>query len=49
MPPRVEAKTEAEKWLRTSEAFDVVTDRWLAQLDRVDPALGHGFLPAEES
>lgn len=34
---------ESEPWLRTSEAFDVVTDRWLARLDEADPANGHGM------
>lgn len=34
---------ETEPWLRTSEAFDVVTDRWLAMLDDADPGNGHGM------
>jgi hypothetical protein len=40
---RPKPETETERWMRTSEAYDAVTDRWLAQLDNVDPALGHGY------
>lgn len=34
---------EVEAWLRSSEAFDVVTDRWLNDLRRADPGHGHGI------
>ncbi len=34
---------QAEEWLRSSEAWDAVTDKWLAMLAKADPALGHGF------
>lgn len=37
------ADTETEKWLRTSEAWDAVTDYWLKQLEAADPGNGHGF------
>lgn len=35
--------SEFEAWLRTSEAFDLVTDHWLTKLRAIDPANGHGF------
>lgn len=40
---RSDASTDTERWLRTSDAFDAVTDVWLARLDAADPAHGHGI------
>lgn len=37
------ATNDLESWLRTSDAYDVVTDRWLAMLDDADPACDHGL------
>lgn len=48
LPPRTDATTDTERWLRTSEAFDLVTDEWLRRLDAADPANGHGFPKARE-
>ena len=45
-PPRDDAASETEAWLRSEEAFDVVTDVWLKLLEDVDPSLGYG-LPAQ--
>lgn len=42
-PDRPEPDNEIEAWLRSSEAFDVVANRWLADLNRADPANGHGI------
>jgi hypothetical protein len=42
-PLRPPATTETEKWLRTSPAFDAVTDVWLDRLRAADPANGHGI------
>lgn len=42
-PSRPPAESDTEAWLRTSEAYDVVTDRWLKMLDAADPAHGHGI------
>lgn len=35
--------SEFEAWLRTHEAYDLVTDHWLTKLRAIDPANGHGF------
>ncbi|MFI8976507.1 hypothetical protein ACIGO9_26725 [Nocardia asteroides] len=35
--------TEVEKWLRTEQAWDAVTDTWLALLNAADPGNGHGI------
>jgi hypothetical protein len=40
---RAEATTQTEQWLRTSEAFDVVTAVWLHRLEAADPGTGHGL------
>ena len=40
---RPKAKTATEEWMRGTGAWDAVTNRWLAQLDAADPALGHGI------
>lgn len=37
------ATTDTEKWMRTSEAFDVVTDKWIDRLEKADPGNGHGL------
>lgn len=47
-PPREEAASETEEWLRDMEAFDAVTETWIKLLEDVDPALGHGFLARRE-
>ena len=44
---RPEPENATEAWLRTSEAYDVVTNHWLKVLDAADPARGHGFARAE--
>lgn len=49
MPPRVEATTEIERWLRTSEAWDAVTRVWIDRLHHADPANGHGLPTLKES
>lgn len=46
--PDIPAPTsDTEKWLRTSEPFDAVTDKWLADLDAAGTAVraapGHGI------
>lgn len=41
--PKPPPTNDLERWLRTSEAFDVVTDVWLALLHDADPANGHGL------
>lgn len=38
-----EATTKTERWLRSSDAYDLVTDRWLEMLTKVDPGLGCGY------
>jgi hypothetical protein len=45
---RLPATTDTERWLRTSEAYDAVTDVLLARLDAADPANGHGIGREEE-
>lgn len=40
--PRTPAGTEVEKWLRTEQAWNLVTDVWLELLDNADPGNGHG-------
>jgi hypothetical protein len=40
---RVQAETETEKWLRSSVAYDAVTDEWIARLHNADPGNGHGI------
>jgi hypothetical protein len=40
---RPAAQSVTEKWLRSSAAFDAVTDRWLKLLHDADPANGHGI------
>jgi hypothetical protein len=40
---RPEPDNEIERWLRSSEAWEVVTDRWLKTLDHADPGNGHGI------
>jgi hypothetical protein len=42
-PPRSPATTETEQWLRSQEAWDVVTRAWMARLHEADPGLGHGL------
>lgn len=37
------ATSETEKWLRTSDAWDAVTDMWIRRLQVADPANGHGI------
>ncbi len=41
--PRPRATTSTERWLRSAEAYDVVTDRWLKALHNADPANGCGL------
>lgn len=43
LPGPPEPSTAEEAWLRTTEAFDAVTDPLLALLDDADPALGCGY------
>lgn len=40
---RTQATTEAEKWLRTSEAWDSVCGELIRRLNDADPANGHGI------
>lgn len=40
---RPPATSSTERWLRGSEAWDAVTSRWLAILDKADPANGCGL------
>lgn len=40
---RMPARTEAERWLRSEEAWTVVTRAWIDRLDAADPAEGHGI------
>lgn len=40
---RMPATSEAERWLRTQEAWDAVTGAWLERLRAADPAEGHGI------
>ncbi|WMM73009.1 hypothetical protein RCF27_01245 [Rhodococcus pyridinivorans] len=40
---RPPAESDTERWLRTSEAWDAVTEYWLARLDTADPGNGHGI------
>jgi hypothetical protein len=42
-PPTPAPTTEIERWLRTSAAYDAVTDVWLSKLDEADPGNGHGL------
>jgi hypothetical protein len=46
-PERPPAANGNEEFLRTSHAFDIVTDAWLKLLNDADPANGHGFKRAE--
>jgi hypothetical protein len=46
-PPRSTATTETERWLRSQEAWDVVTRAWMARLQEADPGLGHGLTGLE--
>lgn len=39
---RPDSETETEAWLRTAEAWDAVTDRWLSRLEKADPGNGCG-------
>jgi len=43
------ATTETEKWLRSSAAYDAVTDAWIAQLEKADPGNGHGIARGRQS
>jgi hypothetical protein len=43
MDAEPEPTTATEKWLRSSDAWDTVTDHLLAIVERADPANGHGF------
>lgn len=43
LPDPTPAENDAEKWLRSSEAFDLVTDELLRRLYDADPGNGHGF------
>ncbi|WP_068154407.1 hypothetical protein [Rhodococcus phenolicus] len=43
---RVPADTETERWLRTDEAYDAVTDTWLHLIEQAGQADGHGIGPA---
>ena len=49
LPPvkRSEATTETETWLRTMEAWDVVSDYLLAKLDAAECGNGCGFTRAK--
>ena len=40
---RVPAATDTERWMRTSEAYDAVTDAWFHRLHMADPGHGHGM------
>lgn len=42
-PGRELASTETERWLRSDEAYDQVTDVWLDLLREADPANGCGL------
>lgn len=43
---RTPADTETERWLRTDQAYDVVTDTWLRLIEAAGQADGHGIGPA---
>lgn len=40
---RPKPATATEAWLRSQDAYNAVTDRWLTQLDAADPGQGHGL------
>jgi hypothetical protein len=40
---RGEPRSATEAWMRTSEAWNAVANRWLARLNDADPANGHGI------
>lgn len=42
--PRETGLTETEMWLRSSEAYDAVTDVWLARLESADPGMGCNWI-----
>jgi hypothetical protein len=42
-PRRKARRTDTERWLRSSEAFDAFTDVLLCRLSEADPANGHGI------
>ncbi len=44
--PRAEATTETERWMRTSDAWDAVTQTLLSRLWDADPGNGHGVARA---
>jgi hypothetical protein len=37
------ATDDSDRWLRSSEAYDTITNVWLARLQQADPANGHGI------
>lgn len=43
MPRLRPGGSEIEEWLRSAEAWDTVTDRWLAWLEDADPGNGCGL------
>jgi hypothetical protein len=49
MDAEPEPTTATERWLRSTEAWDVVTDYFLEIVQAADPANGHGFAIAEEA
>lgn len=42
--PSESPTSDIEQWLRTSAAYDAVTNVWLDLLDAADPGRGHGFV-----
>jgi hypothetical protein len=49
IPPKSEPTSDTEKWLRTSEAWDAVTDTWIGRLVAADPGNGHGLLIGKDT
>lgn len=44
---RTPAANPTEAWLRSSEAWDLLTNWWMAQLEAADPGNGHGMPQVE--
>ena len=42
-PGKQKHPDEVEAWLRSSHAWDTVTDAWLHKLIKADPGNGHGL------
>lgn len=43
VPHAPEPANDTERWLRSHEAWDAVTNVWLARLEAADPGTGHGI------